>query len=161
MALLTRLDNTCLKRSGSSNTSIVGFRRIELQLQSEILLSGQPIENPHHRGHDFTRINPFRAQAQAAGLNAGNIEDVPDQFQQVLRRVVGHINGRDDPGAVIDALERQFEHADDGIHRGANLMTHGCQKRTFGPVGFIGTFFGTTQVIEQLPPFAGCRSSHQ
>ncbi|MNP05279.1 hypothetical protein D3C76_972260 [compost metagenome] len=54
----------------------------------------------------------------------------------------------------FDAFERQFEHADDGIHRGANFMTHGCQERTLGPVRFVGTFLGTTQVIEQLPPFA-------
>ena len=36
----------------------------------------------------------------------------------------------------------------------ADFMAHGRQKGAFGSVGFIGTFFGGAQIIEQLPPFA-------
>ncbi|MNE84197.1 hypothetical protein D3C80_1810720 [compost metagenome] len=88
------------------------------------------------------------------GLNARDVEDVADQFQQILRRVVRHIDGRAVRVVVFNSLERQFEHADDRIHRCADLMAHCGQKRALGPVGFIGALFGATQVIEQLPAFA-------
>lgn len=99
-------------------------------------------------------IDPFRAQAQPSGFNPCNVENVPDQFQQVLRRVVRHVDGRAIRVLMIDALEREFEHADDRIHRGTDLMAHGRQKSGFGTVGFIGELFGIAQIIEQLPPFA-------
>ncbi|MNG41446.1 hypothetical protein D3C84_1306410 [compost metagenome] len=55
---------------------------------------------------------------------------------------------------MFHALEGEFEHADDRIHRRADFMTHGRQKRAFGSVGFIGTLLRPTQIIEQLPPLA-------
>jgi hypothetical protein len=68
--------------------------------------------------------------------------------------VIGHIDGGAVRVVVLDSLERQFEPTDDRIHRGTVFMTHGCEKRTFGPVGLIGALFRTAQVIEQLPSLA-------
>ena len=33
-------------------------------------------------------------------------------------------------------------------------MAHGCQKGALGTVGFVGTFLGGAQLIEQLASFA-------
>ncbi|MND72081.1 hypothetical protein D3C80_636240 [compost metagenome] len=128
--------------------------RRKLQLQFEFLLSGKTIENPYDRGHEFTRIDALRAKAQASRFDSGNVEDVANQFQQPFRRVVRDIDGRTLRVLMIKTLECQFKHADDCIHRRADLMAHRGQKRAFGPVGVIGAFFRATQIIEQLPPFA-------
>ncbi|MNK93793.1 hypothetical protein D3C87_1139690 [compost metagenome] len=128
--------------------------RVEIQMQFKLFLPGQTIEDPYYGPHDLSRIDTLRAQAEVPGFDACNVENVADQFQQILRRVIGHIDGRTVRVVVFNSFQRQFEHADDRIHRRADFMAHGRQKRTFGPVGFICALFGTAQVVEQLPPFA-------
>ena len=42
---------------------------------------------------------------------------------------------------------QQFGHADDAIHRRADLMAHIGQERAFGPVGLLGQLLGITQLL--------------
>ncbi len=47
-------------------------------------------------------------------------------------------------------FERQFEHADQGIHRRADFMAHGRQERGLGAVGIVGGVLGLLQLAKQL-----------
>ena len=55
---------------------------------------------------------------------------------------------------LVSAFQGQLKHADDCIHRGADLMAHGCQKCAFGPVGVFGQVFGGAQFLQQLAAIA-------
>ena len=67
---------------------------------------------------------------QLAGFHPGVVEDIVDQAQQVLA-------GAQDPGQVVAqpgrrlAHQGQAAHADDGVHRGADLMAHVGQELRF------------------------------
>ncbi|MNO75856.1 hypothetical protein D3C76_669190 [compost metagenome] len=56
--------------------------------------------------------------------------------------------------ALVGALDCQFEHADDGIHRGADFMADGGQERALGAVGIVGLLLGLTQLHDQLAALA-------
>ncbi|MND94035.1 hypothetical protein D3C80_862380 [compost metagenome] len=56
--------------------------------------------------------------------------------------------------ALVGALDRQFQHADDGIHRGADFVADGRQERALGAVGIVGLLLGLAQLHDQLPAFA-------
>ena len=68
--------------------------RLELQQQAEGFLARQAVEHPHHRFDHLLEVDALGGQAQAAGFDAGDVEDVADQFQQILGRVVGHLDCR-------------------------------------------------------------------
>ena len=42
-------------------------------------------------------------------------------------------------------VEHQFGHADDGVHRRADLVAHVGQERALGPIGGLGGFFRHAQ----------------
>ncbi|MNI66864.1 hypothetical protein D3C73_1224560 [compost metagenome] len=89
-----------------------------------------------------------------AGLDAHDIQDVTDQAQQVLCRMVGDFQRGAIDLPLMGTLDRQFEHADDRVHRGANLMADGRQEGTLGAVGIISQLLGLAQLLHQLAPLA-------
>ena len=48
-------------------------------------------------------------------------------------------------GLCFCVLQGKFKQTNNGIHRCANFMAHGCQKLSFGPAGSIGLLFGLGQ----------------
>ena len=86
-------------------------------------------------------MSPIHSQAECdalqrefAGFDFGEVQDVVQQRHQGLAGFVNH--------AEIFALrqrerrvQQQFGHADDGVHRRADFVTHVRQERTLGPVG--------------------------
>ena len=82
---------------------------------------------------------------QLAGINLGKIENVVDQPQQML---TGTLNFHQ-----VVALERrwfglqgQVGHAEDSVHRRANLVAHIGQKRRLGLRRHLGPFAGFVQL---------------
>ncbi|MNN01843.1 hypothetical protein D3C81_1144730 [compost metagenome] len=55
---------------------------------------------------------------------------------------------------LMGTLDRQFEHADDCVHRGANLVADGGQEGALGAVGIISQLLGLAQLLHQLAPLA-------
>lgn len=113
-------------------------------------MPGQAFEHPCHRFHQLAQVGPFRRQAEATGLDAGDVENIADQLQQALRRGIGDL----DAGAVhptgLGTLERQFEDADHRIHRRAYLVAHGRQEGGLGPARFVGQVLRFFQFVDQL-----------
>ncbi|MNF54923.1 hypothetical protein D3C84_363670 [compost metagenome] len=123
---------------------------VEFDPPLQILLHRQPFENPADRRHQRLQIDPLRRQRQMPGFDPRDVQNVADQIQQLLPGVGRHLDG----GAVglpfIGPFQRQFEHADQGVHRRANLMAHGGQERGLGPVGVVRRVLGFLQLSEQL-----------
>ncbi|MCY1437336.1 hypothetical protein D9M71_534930 [compost metagenome] len=125
-----------------------------LEAQVQILLSGHAIEHAADRFHQFRQVDRFRRQAQVPGLDARHVEDIADQGQQFSGRVVGNLNGRTIDMPLVTAREGKFEHADDGVHRCADLVADGRQEDTLGAIGVIGPLLGQAQVLDQLAALA-------
>ena len=70
-------------------------------------------------------------QRQLAGLDLGQIEYGVDDFEQVVARVLDHVQAlgllRRHAGAPHD-----MHHAGDGVQRGSNFVAHVGQKSTLG-----------------------------
>ena len=62
-----------------------------------------------------------------ARFNFGEIQNVVDQAQQPMRRTVRFLHIVALPRVQV-GLQRQLRHADDGVHRGADLVAHVGQK---------------------------------
>ncbi|MNJ38858.1 hypothetical protein D3C77_337160 [compost metagenome] len=76
------------------------------------------------------------------GFDAGDVEDVTNQGQQVLGRVVGDFNGGSIQLALIGLFQGQFKHPENRVHRCADLMADSRQKGALGAIGVIGLLFG-------------------
>ena len=74
------------------------------------------------------------------GLDLGEIEDVIDEVKEGLPPLVNRLETFSGirPGRV--SLE-EICHADDGIERSTDLMTHGGEKSTLGAIGTLRTEF--------------------
>ena len=90
---------------------VLGF---EFQRKHQAFLSGQAIEYADNGICQVAQVDALRGQVQAAGLNAGYIENIADQFQKVVGRVIGDLNGRAVKMPLIGALEGEFQQTDHG-----------------------------------------------
>ena len=83
-------------------------------------------------------------QFQLARLDLGEVEDVVEQPQQNVGRL---IDGRQIVALVRPQFgaRQQLRHADDAIHRCADFVAHVGQERTLGLVGGFGSLLGSMQ----------------
>ena len=90
-------------------------------------------------------------ELQPVGLDLGQVEDVVDESQQGLARILDLVE-------IILLFRRQLGlqgqvgQADDRVHGGADLVAHVGQEFTLGPVGRLGRVLGPGQFV--LDPFA-------
>lgn len=122
--------------------------------QGEAFLPCLALENAPYRFDQGRQVDGFRGEGQVPGLDAHDIEDVADQAQQVLCRVVRQFQSVAVHPALVGTLDRQFQHADDRVHRGADLVADGGQERALGAVGIVGLLFGLAQFHDQLAAVA-------
>ena len=83
-------------------------------------------------------------ELELVGLDLGEVEDVVDEGEQ---RVAGAAQGLDEVALVAaeGGVEQQAGHADDGVHRRADLVAHVGQEGALGPVGGLGGLLGLGQ----------------
>ena len=103
----------------------------------------------HHIRHAFEHAVEQERLAlhhQLARLDLGEVQDVVDDAQQVLARLL------DLAHVVVLAraqarLERQMRHADDRVHRRADLVAHVGQEVGLERGGFLGQLLGAPQFL--------------
>ena len=98
----------------------------------------------HHPGQHLVQRERLQINVQLARLDAGDVEDVVDHAHQVATSLV------DLADVVVLALrqprlQRQMGHANDGVHRRANLVAHVGQKVGLEHGGFFRQLFGAAQ----------------
>jgi hypothetical protein len=82
-----------------------------------------------------------RFQVQLAGLDLRHVENVVDDAEQMVRRVADLVEAL----AVLrlaDVALEQVGHAEDGVHRRADLVAHVGQELALRPVGCLGFLAG-------------------
>ena len=99
----------------------VGHGFLDLVVEQQALLPGTEPEGLEGPVEPFAQAQRLRVQLQLARFNLRVIEDVIDEREQIDGGSVG--------GHEVAALlrgeagvEGQFSHADEGVHRGANLV---------------------------------------
>ena len=102
----------------------------------------------------FAQVKWLDLNVHAPGFDLGEIENVVDDGQQ---RITRPTNGFHIVALFIVefGVEQESAHADDGIHRRADLMAHGGQEGALGFVGLFGggsrgsRFFEQTRILDR------------
>ena len=109
-------------------------------------------KHQHHIRDHVGQVEVDCFELHVARFNLGEIQDVVDDGKQVLART----QRRHGPLALLRcqrAAQQQLVHAQHAVHWRANLMAHGGQKFTLGPVRRLGHFLGRLQVSSTVPDF--------
>ncbi|HKP04767.1 MAG TPA: hypothetical protein VJU77_15550 [Chthoniobacterales bacterium] len=76
-------------------------------------------------------------QLHLAGFDLGKIQDIVDQPKERMSGGFRHVEILP-LGAIETRFEDQVRHADDAVHRGANLVAHVRDEFALGPAGCFG-----------------------
>ncbi len=109
----------------------------DLDVEAESLAGGRLTQLLLDVAHHPVEHEAAGGEFQLARLDLGKIEDVVDDAQQVLARVVDLVQVAAQLRVGV-RLQRQVGHADDAVHRGADLVAHVRQEVALGLVGRIG-----------------------
>ena len=122
----SKLISTWPSRSGSPRRSS-GTPRVDVDDSSRPLPRPSPQMTVGDAGDDVLELEVHATRRQLAGLDLREVEDVVDDAEQVL---AGALDLRDVVAllGVERGLERQVRHADDRVHRRADLMAHVGQE---------------------------------
>ena len=103
----------------------------------EVLLGRARADEVERRLDALAQVERLRLDVHAAGLDLREVEDVVDDGQQRVARIA-------DGGGVVALLvverrvEQQPAHADDRVHRRADLVAHRREEGALGLVGRLG-----------------------
>ncbi len=138
MALLIEVDQTLPNALRIADDAI---RHVRMDVHDELQILRGGLERQHHRDvfHGVAQVQLERFDVELAGFDLGEIQDVVDDDQQ---RVGARANGF--RVIALRAVERAFQqqagHADDAVHRRANLVTDVGEEFALGAVGALGGF---------------------
>ncbi len=128
--------------------------RVDVNDQLEALVCRLAADQAGDAGHRVLQIEAGALEGQLAGLDLGEVEDVVDDAQKVLAGLVdlAHIVAlaRRELG-----LERQKGHADDRVHRCADLVTHVGEELALHACGLLGQRLALAcgpRLLFHLPP---------
>ncbi len=160
LAMLGKLDGVAyqvgkdLLEAQGVKQGMAACGRCDHNLQGQAFLPRLAFENAPHRFDQGCKVDGLRGKGQVPRLDAHDVEDIADQAQQVLGRMVGQFQRAAVYPALVGALDCQLEHADDRIHRGTDFMADGGQERAFGAVRIVGLLLGLAQLHDQMAAFA-------
>ena len=156
MALPTRLTTTWRSRPASpSRASGTPGAMSAGQLQA--LLVRPQGEGLHRVAQGVAEVELGRVEVELARLDLREVEQVVDHHEERLGR------GPDDLEVLaLVGLERRLQgelgHADDGVHRRADLVADVGQELALGLVGRLGDLLGLLELL-LLPADPGARAS--
>ena len=100
---------------------------------------------------DVSDAEGLGLQLEFAGLHFRKIQDVVEDGEQRLGRRTDGLQ-RLTLITCEGRIKHQFGHADDAVHRGANLVTHVGEKFALGATARLGGILGVVQrVFDQFP----------
>ena len=114
-------------------------------MQGQALFHGGVGVQAGHAVQQLLRQEVGGFEFDPSGFHLGQVQDIVQQRQQGLSRAE---DGVDEFFALALAelgLQQQLGHAQDAVHRRAQLMAHGCQKAALGDVGGLGIVLGAQQ----------------
>ena len=146
------VDQDLLQAQGVALHGTQGHRRWA-DAQGQALGAGGGRQQAVHSLEEGRRIEGPGLQAQLAGLDLGEVEDIVDDPQQGL---AGGLDALDHGGLVVAQAfaTQQLGQAEDGVHGGADLVAHVGQEFALGPGGGLGGLLGEPQLRLQSDALA-------
>ncbi len=129
----------------------LGQAGVDVARQLDALLVRAAGQQDHHVLDHLARIEALFFEFQLAGLDFREVEDVVDDRQQ---RLPGVVDGLREALLLVRqrGVEQEFGHAEDAVHRRADLVAHVGQEARLGDAGGLGHFLGLGQRL--LDPLA-------
>ena len=142
MALACELDGVCQKigenlansqRIAQKHPGIAEQMRMFYIKKKMYAFFRGPLANQQHRmGKNILQPEFNSFQAEFSGLNLGKIQNIIDDSQKRLRRLLDFMHII--PLVFIQiGFERKIGHTDNCVHRGSDLVAHIGQKERLGP----------------------------
>jgi len=141
-----------LAEAGAIAADQGGEVAVEPVEEVEFLLGGAGCEQVEHAFDDFAEVEGDVLQLQLTGLDLGVVEDVVDDGQEGLAAGADGVDVVALGGGERGLVEERG-HADDAVHRGADLMAHGREEGALGlagEVGFEGGLLGVADGVFEL-----------
>ena len=121
------------------------YRLLHGHFDDDALLLAARLEDPPDTVQHGVEIERLICQRESSGLDAGEVEDLVDDLQELFRGVLNRL-------AVFELLPRQLAveqqggHADDAVHRSPDLVAHVGQEPALRLAGRIGPQLGLDQL---------------
>ena len=122
---------------------VVG-RMVGIHHQLQALLACLRAHQVDHPDHHVVEREGLLLQHHLAGFDLGQVQDVVDDLQQVLRRALDLAQALALLG-VAGFARHQVGQPDDGVHRRADLVAHVGQEGALGEGGRFGAGLGPLQ----------------
>jgi hypothetical protein len=106
-------------------------------LDGDLAFGGQRADQVDGVLDDLEHLHRLQRQRQAARLDAGDVEHLVDQLEQVAAAVEHVLDALGLLGGQVLELE-QLPEPEDGVERGAQLVAHPGEELALGPVGPLG-----------------------
>ena len=126
-------------------------RRIDRPGDVDAFLVGLRRQQLHHALHALVDRQGGGVEVQLVGLDLGEVEDLVDQGEQRARRALDGVG----VGALLGGevrIGQQRRHAEDAVHRRADLVAHGRQEARLGAVGGFRLLARLPQLGLRAPP---------
>ena len=112
-------------------------RGVDLEQHLDGLVGGTGGEDRAQPPDELVRVEGLRVQQHLSGFDLREVQDVVEQPQQRTRRAFG-LAGIVALACRQRGLVQQRQHAQDGIHRRADLVAHVGQEVALGLGGLLG-----------------------
>ncbi len=126
--------------------------RGDRELQTQALGGGALAHDVLDASQDVAQGEAHALQGELPGFDAREVQNVVDDGDEVLARVVENVDVLALTAAEL-GLAQQVGHADDRVQRGAYLVAHGRQKPTLGVARRLGFLLGLGQGRAGPRPF--------
>jgi len=125
---------------------------IDLRPQHEALVLGAHDKRLRHLGERLAHVEVVGVDVELASLDLREVEDVVEDLEQALGRPVDRLDVPALLGRQL-SVECQLGHADDAVHRGADLVAHVREELALCAIGTVGGVLCAQQVVgEQALP---------
>ena len=128
-----------LAQPGRVPAQLAGEGRIDVGAEIQTAIAGARLQREKHLVDGLAQGEVDGLDAELARLDLREIEDVVDDAEQGIGRVAHHLE-------IAEALllgfrpQRQVGHADDAVHRRADLMAHVGEEFALGLIRRLGPF---------------------
>ena len=112
----------------------------------ELLAVGLDRQRVQDAVDDRAHVELDALEVELAGVDLREVEDVVDDRHQAL----GTRAGADQevaPLGVVGGVERELRHPENAVHRGTDLVAHGCEELALGAVARLGRLFRRPQLL--------------
>ena len=150
MALPTRLTSTCRSRPASPIEAVGHVGRDVAEPARAPFAARAAPSVARCLSRRARRSKSIGVELKLARLDLGKVEDVVDERQQRIGRLLDQCRDSSRCSAVRSVSSARLGHADDAVHGRADFVAHVGQELALGPIGGLRFLLGLLQIPSRL-----------